>query len=152
MTPPRARSKRDLAGDRRGVAALEAALVAALVLVPLFLIAFDLGTWVWQQMQMRAALSAGGVYALSFPTQFDGICNAIDAAAPPNWTSATKTVTLKAPSCPVNAPRPTDTSCSASCAESGQGVYVSLTMENPFTPVYFVPLSNISASYVTRVQ
>ena len=70
--PLRRRCPMPIANDRRGVAAVEFALVAGIVVV-LLVAVFDLGLWIWQGMQLEGALLAGVHYAQEFADDTGGI-------------------------------------------------------------------------------
>jgi Flp pilus assembly protein TadG len=115
---------------RRGVAALEFALIAP-VLILLLLGVYDIGNAVDEQMVMQQALRAAGQYAMSFPENNNGILAAIQQGYPSGWTGVTSTVT--GPS--GNAPP----------------YYVTLQASLTF-PSLILPLPATTVTYVVRVQ
>lgn len=76
--------------DRSGVAALEFALVAGL-LITLLLATFDIGIIVLQYAELNTALRAGGQYAIAFPSDSNGIQNAVTNALPASLQSSVTT-------------------------------------------------------------
>jgi Flp pilus assembly protein TadG len=115
---------------RRGVAALEFALIAP-VLILLLLGVYDIGNAVDEQMVLQQALRAAGQYAISFPNSSDGILAAIQQGYPSSWTGVTPTV--KGPS--------GDT----------PPYYVTLKASLTF-PSLILPLPTSTLTYVVRVQ
>ena len=75
---------RALFHDRRGVSAIEFALIGSL-LAMLMLAAFDFGKAILQEIQLQEAVRAGGVYATNQPTDVGGIQNAVASALPSGW-------------------------------------------------------------------
>ncbi|MDR3531989.1 MAG: pilus assembly protein [Rhodopila sp.] len=71
--------------DRRGVSAVEFAIMAS-VMVMLMLGAYDLGNAAQEQIALQAAVQAGGSYALRYPTNPSSVQNAVTAALPAGWT------------------------------------------------------------------
>jgi Flp pilus assembly protein TadG len=144
--------RRLLPGDSRGVAATEFVMISLAVLAMLMGV-FDLGVFVWQRMQIQAALGAGAVFAQEFPTQFAGICQTITGALPANASNVTTTVALTAPDCPYNTSQ-TSGGCNVpACATGAAGsAAVTLTVSWPFVPIYLTSLLTNQVSYVVTVQ
>jgi Flp pilus assembly protein TadG len=141
-------------GDRSGIAALEFAVVAGLIVV-LMLAVFNFGVWVWTQATFQTAVMAGTVYTQVFPTQGD-IANKIEAGMPPGL-AADPSLTIQAPllTCycgTANAESP----CAATCPDpASKRVYVTLMVTRPFTTLYqtyFSAFPDNTARYVVRVQ
>jgi Flp pilus assembly protein TadG len=135
--------------DRRGVAAVEFALIAG-ALMTLLLGVYDIGNAIQQRLVLQQALRAGGLYAVSFPTQSDGIAAAINAALPASW-QANVTVTPPRMWCTCSGSGTTD-SCPLSCAGGTPQVFVTLGVSRPYSPYLFRALGDNTASYVVRVQ
>lgn len=129
--------------DARGVAAAEFALIAPILAALLFGV-FNIGNLVYQQSVLQQALRAGGLYALSFPTQTgalnspnSGIAMAIMQALPPTWTDANPTAVLS--------PAP----------PAGPPYYITMTVTRPyawFQSAIPTALAGPTTSYVVRVQ
>jgi Flp pilus assembly protein TadG len=139
--------------DRRAVAAAEFALIVP-VLVTLLLGVFEIGNAVHQQLVLQQALRAGGLYALSFPTQTgeispanNGILLAIQAALPPSWTMNVAAAPLGTTNATVTA-----------TLSGGPPYFVKLTASVPYVPVSaLLPIfpstyTENKASYEIRVQ
>jgi hypothetical protein len=138
-------------GGRRGTAALEFALVAGV----LFLIVgatVDIGSAVQQRVTMGGALRAAGLYAMSFPTNAQGIKCAVGQALPgwpaseyaapiactpgaelpPAWSDAT----LQATQCLCASAA--GAVCSLACGTGGTGFWV-LTLTRPSSAMVLDP-------------
>lgn len=156
--------------DRRGVAALEFALVAPVVVV-LLVGVFDIGFAVEQNMILAAAVQAGGRYALSYPTILgnSSACPATSTSNPTPPTSAACAITQALPGSWSVTPSisctcwdsshgySTVSSCSSvsECPSSTQERFVNLTASRPYTwlpSTSFTTLSSGSVSYVVRIQ
>ena len=144
-------SRRD---SRRGIAAVEFAVVAGLIVV-LLLAVFNFGIWVWTQATLQTGLGAGAVYSQVFPTQGD-IANKIVAGLPPGL-AADPSLTIAAPvlTCDCGTPD-TALSCATICPDpASKRVFVTLSVARPFTTLYqgyFSVFPNNTARYVVRVQ
>jgi hypothetical protein len=138
-----------LPADQRGVAAAELALVASVVIVMLLGV-FDLGLWVWQRMQLQAALIAGVHYAQEFPGNGANIQSVIVAALPPGLLGATIVPPVLTRDCGAdNSSDPGDGACSSGLART----FVTLEISYPFAPLYFTAIpTTIDVRYVIRVQ
>ncbi len=139
--------------DRRGVAAVEFAVIGAIILT-LLLAVFDFGFWIWTQMSFQSALAAGAAYAQVFPTEQTGIVTTITGALPPGLADgATVTPPVPACDCGAGGGTPSAAQCSTSCgAGSQKRVYVTLSVSRPFSPLYFTSFSTNAARFVVRVQ
>lgn len=71
--------------DRHGIAAVEFALVAP-ILVILMLGTYDLGNAAQQQIALQAAVQVGGAYAVHLPDDPTGVQAAVTAALPAGMT------------------------------------------------------------------
>jgi Flp pilus assembly protein TadG len=116
--------------DRRGIAALEFALIAPVLLL-LLLGAYDIGSAVQQRLVLQGALRAGARYAISFPDRNDGIVAAMQQAYPSTWTGVNPTATITPGATPP--------------------IYVTLSASPTYSSV-LVPISNAPVKYVVRVQ
>ena len=140
---------------RRGVAAVEFAVVAGIAVV-VMLAVWDLGNAAQQTIRLQEALRAAGQYALAFPTDAGGISNAVTNALPGGWTD----VTVSGPNYSCNC----WSSSSSSATASGVApdctcpngltlqMFVQIGVMRPFTPALISTLTSVSASYVVRFQ
>lgn len=142
--------------DRRGVSAIEFAIIAP-IMVTLMLGAYDLGNAAQQQIRLQEAVRAGGAYAISWPTDLIGIQNAVTRALP-NGPTLTNPAAVSC-SC-LNPATGTVTglpACTAlnfdTCTGSNSGTVVSITATSVYRPSLplFAGVAN-SANYVTRFQ
>lgn len=116
-----------LAACRRGVSALEFALVAP-TLALMALGGFDLGNAVLQRLQLEAAARAGAQYAFSRPTDSAGIVAAIRANLPA-WTD----VTVPDPVVACRCEDGSTVSCTGgTCDPGAPAMYVSVEVNRPF--------------------
>ena len=145
--------------DRRGVAALEFAVVAA-IMVTLMLGAYDLGNAAQRQIGLQEAVRAGGAYALNHPTDVTGIRTMVTNALPAGWTLTNSGgVAAVACSC-LNTTAGTTTGlggCTTAnfdtCTAPNGGMLVSITATMAYTaltPFLAAAIPNNSATYVTR--
>ena len=148
------RKRRRLPRDRRGVAALEFAVLAT-VLVPMFLSVFDLGTAIHETLVLRHAIRVGALYALYY-NDTAGIQNTIEAAMPSGWTDASVYSGSWTPttSC-VCMSRGGSVTASSSCACTGGSTLerlMTLTVSRPFSALLLTNITQVSASNVIRYQ
>ncbi len=144
------RAAQRISRDRRGVAAVEFAMVSVVFLT--FIVAVvDIGGAIQQRLVLQQAARAAGQYAISFPTQTDGITKAVGKALPADWTN----VTVAPPTACFCAQA---NSCGSVCA-SGKGGYIVLQLERPYAPYLFSAIGNCSdgtssncVTYVVRFQ
>jgi Flp pilus assembly protein TadG len=126
------------AAGRRGVAALEFALVLP-VLTLILLTAVDLGTALEQSIRLETAARNGAQYAVSFPTPAADIETQVRNSLP-GWTDITiATPTLRCV-CPGDA--------SVNCTnENACGViteqYITISVTRPHAPLLLTPFSTI---------
>jgi Flp pilus assembly protein TadG len=132
------------------VAAAEFAMVAMALLV--FVLAIlDIGGAIYERLVLQQAARAGGQYAISFPTQQDGITKAIRSALPSGWTDATSSSTQ----CMCNEASQGG-SCGSVCS-AGTGSYIVIQVQRPYS-TYLVPTGNCRkikgncVTYVVRFQ
>ena len=105
----------------------------------LLLSTYDIGNAVQQQLQLEQALRAAGQYAMSFPTQTgglnstnNGIVLAIQQALPANLL-------------------PSLTPTATATANPGPSYIIKLSATLTYSS-FLLPITNLSASYVVRVQ
>jgi Flp pilus assembly protein TadG len=149
-----------LPSDRRGIAAIEFAMIASLTAI-LVLGAYDFGNAAQQQIQLQEVVRSGGAYAMNHATDVSGIQSVVTNALPSGWILTNSGgVAAIACSC-LDASTGNVTSlagCSATnfdtCA-SGSGIIVSITATMAYTsvdPVFAAAIPQLSATYVTRFQ
>ena len=147
------------ATDCSGAAALEFALIGAL-LVALLLVAFDIGIAVLQYTELNTAVRAGGLYAVTFPTDINGIKDAVKNSLPSAMQpSVTTTVGCE---CSDSGGSTDICESSGACGACGSStaqrfVHVATTVQSSavtwFTTLLAItPLSAPSACYVARVK
>ena len=147
------------AQDRRGVAAVEFALIMP-VLVTLLFGVYHIGNAVHEMLLLQQALRAGGLYALSFPTQLgadllpttpnNGILLAIQEALPAGWTANAAGTAGWTPTVNLTPPALTKTACPAGPHTPPHCVTV--TLNALLTDAWLSALNMNSVSYVIRVQ
>ena len=146
--------------DRRGVAAIEFAMIGSLTAI-LVLGAYDFGNAAQQQIQLQEAVRSGGAYAMNHATDVAGIQGVVTNALPSGWTLTNPGgVATVACSCldPNTGALTSLGVCSSAnfdtCA-SGSGIIVSITATMAYTsvdPVFAAAIPQLSATYVTRFQ
>lgn len=135
--------------DRRGVAALEFAVIASLMVV-LMLGTYDFGNAAQQEIALQEAVRSGGAYAQSYPTDPTGMQNAVVAALPPGW-KLSNSGGVPVISCTCNGATVTCTN-PGSCTPPFL-VSITATMAyQALTPLFANALPNLTAAYVTRIQ
>ena len=146
--------------DRRGIAALEFALVGGLLVV-LLLAAFDIGLAVLQYAQLNSAVRAGGQYALSFPTDISGINAAVTNALPASLQSSVTTqIGCECLSSDSGTPSACSSVISGACNACASGTtqrYIHVSSRVKAATWFAMPLgmphlATPSACYVARVQ
>lgn len=138
-TPPRR-------ADSRGIAAVEFAIIAPVVLL-LLAGATDLGRAVESSIRLENAARAGAQFALRAPNDTAGIRAAAEAGAGPG---ATVTVTRPPCQCPTaTGANGAVVDCNASCA-TGMARYVRISITQPFVPLFptsaLIPFDAIGAT------
>jgi Flp pilus assembly protein TadG len=124
---------KDLLRDRSGVAAIEFAL-AAPILVAAFVGIADVGMGIYKQMQLVNAVQAGARYAMINGWNSAQIQNAVTSATDLTAVSATPAPTTSC-GCPSNATIIAAT-CGSTCASSAAaGTYVTVNAQFAYTPV-----------------
>jgi Flp pilus assembly protein TadG len=145
-----------LARARRGIAAVEFALIAPIMVVCLLAV-YDLGRALQQQIRLNQALAAGGMFAIYYPRDSAGMANVVSAAVS-SWTDVTVATPTTACYC-YNAG--TDASTSISCTFTTQGSctgsnvfrrYITLGASRPVTPIFFSMMNTTSVQHVVQVQ
>jgi Flp pilus assembly protein TadG len=150
-----------LGHDRRGVSAVEFAVIAPILLM-LVLGAYEFGTAAQQQIQLQTVVRAAGAYAVSRPTDVIGIQNAAAHALPAGWTLASRAgVVVVTCSCLNTATGEvarlgacTDATL-AMCTGPVSGKLVSITAKmahTAVTPLFATAIPHNTATYVTRFQ
>ena len=154
---------RRLLRQRRGISAVEFALIAPVLGVILFAM-IDVGGAAFQYIELVQALSAGSAYAINHSSDTSGIQGAVSAALPSGWTNVTVGAPLyfcmsSANSCsspPANSsPLPASTCCPsgncASSASSGQAIY--LTASRPNSSIILSSIgTTLNACEIARFQ
>lgn len=105
----------------------------------MLLAVFDFGLWIWQRMALEGALIAGAHYAQVFPKDTTGTQTVMNNALPTGMNNNSA-----------------DAKCSCTDGYTpGQPVIVTLTINYPYSPLYFTALgaSDLqSLQYVIRIQ
>ena len=136
--------------DRRGVSALELALLGPLLAL-LLLGTVDVGGIVQQGLLLRQAVRAGALYAVQWPTDTTGMTNAITAALPSgvNATVATPTTSIAC----WSSGNPVAVATNGTCGTGQtQQTYVTLSVSKSYSPLLLSSLNSVSASNVVRTQ
>jgi Flp pilus assembly protein TadG len=132
---------RRLLQQRRGISAVEFALIAPVLIVIMFAMV-EVGGAAFQYIELVQALSAGSEYAMNHAgdkTAQSDIKAAVTAALPTGWTDATVADPLyfcmssayscsNPPGSSATAPNPTD-----QCTSSGQAIYLKVSRPNSLT-------------------
>ena len=132
---------RRLLRHRRGISAMEFAVIAPAFAVILFAMV-DVGGAAFQYIELVQSLSAGSGYAMNHSSDTSGIKAAVTAALPSGWTDVTVgapryfcTSSAKSCSSPpassATSPIAASTCCpSGNCASSGQAIYLTASRPN----------------------
>jgi Flp pilus assembly protein TadG len=150
-----------LCRDRRGVSAIEFAIIAP-IMVTLMLGAYDVGNAALQQIRLQEAVRSGGAYAISWPTDLSGIQTAVSDALPagmtltnPGGVAAVKCRCLDPATGTVSALMDCTTANFDTCITPNTGTVVSITATLAYTPLTPLPLFLgvvNTANYVARFQ
>lgn len=138
-------------GERSGVAAVEFAIVAP-VLVTLLGAAVDLGTAIERTIHLENAARAGAQWITKAPTDLTGA----QAAAQALLTTGGTATTAESCQCPPTgaATGGSVVSCTSTCA-TGLIRYVTVTATRPFTPIFptstLIPFNALGASNASVV-
>lgn len=130
----------------RGAAVIEFALLAPVLLL-MVVGAIDIGTFIYQKMQLQSAARAGAQYAIQSDANIsdtDGILNAAQIASELDFTGVTPTTTTFCACSDGIESDPDGTgSCGGTCA-GGEfpGLYVRVNLTGQFTPLF--PIAGIS--------
>ena len=147
--------------DRRGVAALEFAIIGPIMVTLLMLGIYDLGNAAQQQISLHEAVRAGGAYALNHPTEMGKIQDIVKNSLPTEL-DADQYGRRGCPSRAVAWIRPAALSRGfeldldgnfASCTTPKSGILISITASmayTPINPVFAAIIPNSTATYVTR--
>lgn len=138
--------------DRRGVSAIEFAMVAP-VAVTAMLAAFDLGNAAQQQIALQEAVRTGGQYAVNFPTNPSAVQTAVVSALPSGWAlSNPGGVPVVTCSCGTYG-NYSDCSSPPSTCTSPMTVTITATKSySALEPWVTAAIPSLTASYVTRFQ
>ena len=145
--------------DARGVAAVEFALIAP-ILISLFGAAVDLGRGIERGIKLETAARAGAQYATLKPNDDAGILDAVSNSLS-GVSGATMSPGIIECDCPdangASSGTPSSSACSNTCA-NGLARYRTITVRAPFTPIFptssYVPwnsLGTISRNVVARL-
>jgi uncharacterized membrane protein len=139
---------RVLRKDSRGVAAIELAIVAP-VLVLLLLCCVDLGIGIFRKMQVQNAAQAGAQYAAINGFDAKGISNAVVSA-----TAASAVAASPEPSrfcgCPTVS-RINVATCNSSCSGGGMaGNYVKVSAQSIYNTLLIYPILPRSFTFVAQ--
>src|SRR5258706_13098165 len=104
--------------DERGLAAIELALVTAVILVPLFIGATEMGRRAWMKSQLDNAARAGLEYALGLHTFNASSISSVVTSATSLSVTATPAPT-KSCMCPSSSGLTATSSCSGTCTGGG---------------------------------
>jgi Flp pilus assembly protein TadG len=128
--------------SRRGVAALEFALVVP-VLILLLLATVDYGRAISQNIRLSNAVRAGAQYALSFPDDVAGI-NARVTAALGGWTDVSVATECQCAGGSASA---------SACTQICTGIRVTtVRASRPFSAYHFTNITSVRSNVTLRVQ
>ncbi|MFT8246974.1 TadE/TadG family type IV pilus assembly protein [Roseomonas sp. BN140053] len=120
--------------DRRGVSAVEFALVAPALLLLLFSM-YDVGSAMWRTMRLEMAARAGAQYAFARPQDTAGITNTVL-----DQVTGWKNVTVSSPQMVCRCDNGAAADCTTGSCTTGTVVqapigYISITVTQPFQPI-----------------
>lgn len=136
--------------DRRGVSALELALLGPMLAFTL-LATLDLGGALQQSLLLQQAVRAGALYAVQWPTDTTGITNAISAALPYGMSATVDTPTTSC-TCWSSGGGVVGDTCGTTCPSGSAQSYLTLTASKTYSPLLLTFLNSISATNVVRTQ
>lgn len=140
---------RDAWRDQRGVAALELAVAAPLLILLLFAI-IDFGRAIDQNIRLETAARSGAQYALSFPEDLIGITAAVNAALTGQAGLHAPEVSI-ACECPVaGGTAIADAGCTSSCA--GRQRLVTISVQQDFTAFQFAHITRLTGNVTLRLE
>jgi Flp pilus assembly protein TadG len=133
---------RRLIRNRDGVAATEAALATAIILVPLALGVMDISSAIADQARLDRALQAATFYVWNNPTGYTG--SGIATAASAGYGTAGPTLTVTPSATVAAAPvcycltsgyikGTSSVSCASTCSSGPPGAYLTITVSATFT-------------------
>lgn len=125
--------------DRRGVAALEMALVTTFLLLPLTAAISGAGQALIARSRVDLGLHAGLMYAWGLPTATNSqIITAAQAASGPTNTTVTANATVACYCIPATGTRAAGTvvDCAGSCSSGVLGRWVTVSTSSSFTPIF----------------
>lgn len=112
---------------------------------------FSIGLYVYEQMLLGQAVRAGAQYAISFPTEIDGIKGKIRAALPEPLNREMLEPVVTTCHCDGNG-----SGCALVCADGApQQTFVTISAALPAAPIVgsgFGAIPPPAVSYVVRVQ
>lgn len=144
-----------LTRNRRGIAAVEFALIAPILVVCLLAV-YDLGRALQQQIRLNQAVEAGGLYAMTWFDRTSEIVSVVSVAAgnmgnvsiygPVAYCQCWNSVTSA-----VN-PQTCTFSTSSPCGTSVFRRFVSIGASRSVTPIFFTTLTTTSVKNVVLTQ
>jgi Flp pilus assembly protein TadG len=141
---------RGFGGDRRGATAVEFA-----VTLPLFLIVvsgvIDLGFALNQSSSLSNAARIGAQYAMRFPTDADGIKDAVQKAVTYDAASLTISTELTC-KCADGTPAACTDTCSGTPPNAYVSVSVSKTYSSPLPTAMMLGITSLSSYAVMRAN
>lgn len=126
---------------RSGSAGIELVIVAPVLILLMFGL-YDLGNIIQQDIWLEQAVRAGGIYALTDPTDTSAIESAVVSAS-----GSAVTADATASSACSDGSTPSNGACSSPAVLYQ---YVTITASLPLTP-FIVPLHTLEAQYVEQV-
>ena len=137
--------------DRRGIAAMEFAVIGIPMAMLLFAAA-DFGMAIWQRLAMQSAVAAGASFAQVFPTQSAEIIKRIRISLPDSLKDSTIDPPTISCDCGGGGGTMSGGACSASCPAGSKRVFVTLSVSRDYSAFHFTAITGNSAFYVVRVQ
>jgi Flp pilus assembly protein TadG len=145
---------RGMRDDRRGVAAIEFAIMAP-ALVMMTVCTVDLGMGIYSNMQVQNAAQAGAQYAMVHGFDASLISNAVSSATGQSGISASP-APVRYCGCATSA-GVTNVTCGSTCpAGAVYGTYVQVSTQGTYTTILPYPMIansfNLTAQAAVRVQ
>jgi Flp pilus assembly protein TadG len=137
---------RRLACDRRGVAAVEFAVILPVLAVAL-MGTIDLGSAIQQALRLEAAARAGAQYAMSTPTDQAGIESAVRNALT-GWDDVTVQPAAMSCVCPGSGA----VSCSSTTCGAALQRYVSIVVTRSFSGLLLADLTILQGDMTLRIR
>ncbi len=135
-----------LACDRRGVAAVEFAVILPVLAVAL-MGTIDLGSAIQQALRLEAAARAGAQYAMSTPTDQAGIESAVRNALT-GWDDVTVQPAAMSCVCPGSGA----VSCSSTTCGPAVQRYVSIVVTRSFSGLLLADLTTLQGDMTLRIR